>query len=53
MSTAHIIQSIFEILICVLLFIGFLNEDFIALMERKVFRKIKRQCKKIVKWVIG
>lgn len=53
MSNAYIIQSLFEILICVLLLIGFLNEDFLALIERKLFRKIKRKFKKIVKWVIG
>lgn len=53
MSTQDIIRSIIEIVLFALILIAFLNEDFLVLIERKMFRKIKRRFKKLVKWVIG
>ena len=53
MSTQDIIRSIIEIILFALILIAFLNEDFLVLIERKMFRKIKRRFKKLVKRVIG
>ena len=53
MSTQDIIRSIIEIVLFALILIAFLNEDFLVLIERKMFRKIKRRFKKLVEWVIG
>ncbi len=53
MSTQDIIRSIIEIVLFALILIAFLNEDFLVLIERKIFRKIKRRFKKLVKRVIG
>lgn len=53
MSTQDIIKSIIEIILFALILIAFLNEDFFVLIERKMFRKIKRRFKKLVKRVIG
>ena len=53
MSTQHLIQTIFEILIATFLIWGLFNEDIIADFEERLFKKIKPCFKAVKDWIIG
>ena len=53
MSTQHLIQTIFEILIATFLIWGLFNEDIIADFEERLFKKMKPCLKAVKDWIIG
>lgn len=53
MSTAHIIQSVIEIAVIAFILFALFHEEMFAELEQKLFSKIKKQFKKVTKWVIG
>ena len=53
MSTQHLIQTIFEILMATFLIWGLFHEDILADFEKRLFEKIKFYFKAITTWIIG
>ena len=53
MSTTFAIQTIIEIIIAVLLIIGFMNEEKVIRFENELFRIIKIAVKRAIKRVKG
>ena len=53
MSTPHLIQTIFEILMATFLIWGLFHEDIIVDFEDRIFKKMKPCFKVIKNWIIG